>query len=116
MAEELQDADIWLYPTKFDEISCVAAMEAAAAGCKCVSTDHAALAETLAGCPGRTVLTNDNTAGWGQQLREAAETTIDRYAEMQFAVRFDMDALAAQWVADLLVKPATVVTDEEIVL
>lgn len=116
MAEELQDADIWLYPTKFDEISCVAAMEAAAAGCKCVSTDHAALAETLAGCPGRTILTNDNAADWGQQLRAAAETTIDRYAEGQFAVRFDMDALAAQWVADLLVKPATVVTDEEIVL
>ncbi len=40
-------AGVWLYPTRFCEISCMAAMEAQAHGCIPVSTTHHALAETL---------------------------------------------------------------------
>lgn len=45
--EELQDAGIWLYPTRFPEISCMSAMEAQAAGCVSITSEYAALAETI---------------------------------------------------------------------
>jgi tetratricopeptide (TPR) repeat protein len=45
--KELLSAGIWLYPTRFPEISCMAAMEAQAAGLVCVTSQYAALAETL---------------------------------------------------------------------
>jgi glycosyltransferase involved in cell wall biosynthesis/tetratricopeptide (TPR) repeat protein len=48
MAEAQATAGVWLYPTRFPEISCMAAMEAQAAGCNIVATDYAALAETIA--------------------------------------------------------------------
>jgi glycosyltransferase involved in cell wall biosynthesis len=47
MAREQLEAGVWLYPTRFPEISCMAAMEAQAAGCKVVASDYAALAETV---------------------------------------------------------------------
>jgi len=43
----LLEAGVWLYPTDFDEISCMAAMEAQAHGCVTCSTVHGALFETL---------------------------------------------------------------------
>lgn len=43
----LLEAGVWLYPTDFDEISCMAAMEAQAHGCVTCSTVHGALIETL---------------------------------------------------------------------
>lgn len=48
MAELLRTSGVWLYPTRFHEISCISAMEAQAAGCNIVATDHAALKETIA--------------------------------------------------------------------
>ena len=40
---------LWLYPTSFEEISCITAMEAQAAGCKIVATRCGALPETAPG-------------------------------------------------------------------
>lgn len=45
--EHLRRAGIWLYPTRFPEISCMSAMEAQLAGCVCITSEYAALAETL---------------------------------------------------------------------
>jgi hypothetical protein len=45
--KELLSAGIWLYPTQFSEISCMAAMEAQTAGLVCITSGYAALAETL---------------------------------------------------------------------
>ena len=42
-------ADILAYPTNFVETSCIAAIEAASAGCLFAGTDYGALRETLAG-------------------------------------------------------------------
>lgn len=45
--EVLQKSGVWLYPTRFDEISCMAAMEAQAHGCIPVTTRHGAISETV---------------------------------------------------------------------
>lgn len=47
LAEEYLKAGIWVYPSHFPEISCIAAMKAQVAGCVPVCTDYAALAETV---------------------------------------------------------------------
>lgn len=44
---ELRTAGVWLYPTKFPEISCMSAMEAQLAGALPVVSDYAALKETV---------------------------------------------------------------------
>lgn len=49
VAKAYLKADIWAYPTDFNEISCISAMKAQAAGCMPVSTDWCALKETLKG-------------------------------------------------------------------
>jgi glycosyltransferase involved in cell wall biosynthesis/2-polyprenyl-3-methyl-5-hydroxy-6-metoxy-1,4-benzoquinol methylase len=40
-------ADVWCYPTEFEEVSCITAMEAMAAGMYILTTNTAALPETL---------------------------------------------------------------------
>lgn len=47
LAKELQASNFWVYPSHFEEISCISAMKAQAAGCVPVCTDYAALAETV---------------------------------------------------------------------
>ena len=45
----LQNANIFTYPSIFPETSCLAAIEAGAAGCRILTTDYAALPETVGG-------------------------------------------------------------------
>lgn len=47
LVKEFQMSGIWVYPSHFEEISCISAMKAQASGCVPVSTDYAALAETV---------------------------------------------------------------------
>jgi len=44
-----EEADVWCYPTEFEEVSCITAMEAMAAGLTIMTTDVAALKETIGG-------------------------------------------------------------------
>lgn len=47
LVKEFQKSGIWVYPSHFEEISCISAMKAQAAGCVPVCTDYAALKETV---------------------------------------------------------------------
>lgn len=47
LAKAFLESSMWLYPTAFKETSCISAMEAQAAGCLCIATRLAALAETV---------------------------------------------------------------------
>lgn len=49
LAKRLAEAHIWAYPNAFPETSCIAAMEAMAAGLQIVTSDLGALPETCAG-------------------------------------------------------------------
>lgn len=87
LAKEMCSAGVWIYPTQFPEISCMAAMEAQAAGCIPVSSRCAALAET--------VFTDPAT------LREALETPVDSAARglihHEACRRFSYETLADEW-------------------
>jgi len=98
MAKELRTAKIWLYPTQFQEISCVAAMEAMAAGCKIVATDFAALKETLKDYPGWHKTTGADASNI---LLSAARDNTDPLKLAKFAKKFNMDTLINSWDADL---------------
>lgn len=45
--KEFQKSGLWVYPSHFEEISCISAMKAQANGCIPVCTNYAALAETV---------------------------------------------------------------------
>jgi glycosyltransferase involved in cell wall biosynthesis len=49
LVKELQKSWFWVYPSHFEEISCISAMKAQSAGCYPVCTDYAALKETVKG-------------------------------------------------------------------
>ena len=44
---QCEEADVWCYPTEFEEVSCITAMEAMAAGMYILTTNTAALPETI---------------------------------------------------------------------
>lgn len=107
LAKEYAKAGIWVYPSKFPEISCIAAMKAQVAGCVPMCTDFAALKETVkAGIivPGNI---SDATVAfeWKQSLIEllkdpAAQEEV-REAVLKNRGRFAWSAVARQWSEDL---------------
>ena len=49
LIREFQKSGVWVYPSHFEEISCISAMKAQACGCVPVCTNYAALDETVLG-------------------------------------------------------------------
>ncbi len=107
--KELEGAGIWLYPTRFPEISCMSAMEAAAAGCVAVTSEYAALSETI--------LPNSLKINLGpvpaddeQYIKDAAKAVLvaaaipayhaGRAASSKAAIEaYGVEALAKNWAA-----------------
>jgi len=69
LAEEMQQARVWSYPTAFLETSCIGAMEARAAGLAVVTSDLAALRETAA--------THGHLIAWAADEDEPANQAAD---------------------------------------
>jgi glycosyltransferase involved in cell wall biosynthesis len=102
MAKELCSASAWLYPTRFDEISCMAAAEAQAAGLSIVATDKAALVETIDwSSPLCHKIYLDNETEAAAQLRQALESPPTPEERVRFSdgakQRFNFEDLADQW-------------------
>lgn len=112
LANVILGSGVWLYPTRFWEISCMAAMEAQALGCVPLATDFAALKETL--LPQARALasplpelpeTGTPNDVWfdqaAQQLLEAVQIPADDPRRLELAKaawkRFSIKSLAQQW-------------------
>jgi len=99
LVREMRGAGAWLYPCRFDEISCMAAMEAQAAGLICLNTEQGALAETVQNAgfivdPGR-------PTDAAELLRKTLNDFhgYDREAISRRAIeRFSYENLADDWV------------------
>ena len=103
MARCFAESGIWLYPTRFPEISCICVMEAQAAGCAVVATDHAALKETIDwSSPMSFLIEADEIDQGAKCILEAAE--IPPKAETRAALsawafrKYDWDRVCDSWV------------------
>jgi glycosyltransferase involved in cell wall biosynthesis len=101
LLKHLLTAGIWLYPTKFPEISCISAMEAQACGAYPLCSTTGALAETVFG--GSRIDPTD-TASVASELRlimaQGAALDETRALLMSTArARFDLASLTDQWEA-----------------
>lgn len=104
----MQTSDVWLYPTRFPEISCMTAMEAQANGCKILTSNYAALAETcftgwtLPEMPLNGEISDEWIEQAARQLLEVIDEDIDREEQAAEAVtRYNVDDLAKMWLEKL---------------
>lgn len=74
----LQEAHILAYPSIYPETSCLAAIEAGAAGCKIVTTDFGALPETCNGWATHVPYTG-NFSELAENYADALNKSIDNY-------------------------------------
>jgi protein O-GlcNAc transferase len=76
LARTLRAVSVLAYPNIFEETSCIALIEAMAAGCRVITTDLAALPETAAG-HAHLIPPPANTRAYKQHFIEAVVTTLD---------------------------------------
>src|SRR6185369_7057219 len=95
LAEAMLGAGVWFYPTWFSETSCITAMEAQAAGLRCVCPRIAALAETV-----RYPSWSDDLVG--EVVHAMGDGQILAKAWQPAAEDFSLDTLATAWEIRLL--------------
>ena len=77
IANKYLEAGVFLYPTRFYEIHCISAVKAQAANCKCVTSDYAALNETV--MVGTKI--HEDVKKMGQTIPELQGKEINKYVE-----------------------------------
>jgi glycosyltransferase involved in cell wall biosynthesis len=104
LAAELQSSSVLLYPTRFDEISCLALIESQAAGCIPVASRTAALPE---GCSPYGILVQPEDSGAFVSavidlLRsDPASLEGRRRAMSDWALsKYNIGDLAASWISE----------------
>lgn len=107
LVRELQKSGLWVYPSHFEEISCISAMKAQAAGCVPVCTDYAALNETV-----KTGIKIEGSCKDGKTIQRFKEEIIKvlkdekiqekyRASVLDHKDEFGWDRVATQWSSDL---------------
>jgi glycosyltransferase involved in cell wall biosynthesis len=81
LADEMGEARVWGYPTAFLETSCIGAMEARAAGLPIVTSELAALVETVAE-HGILIPSGENEEGDANKSTEYGEAFISAVARL----------------------------------
>jgi glycosyltransferase involved in cell wall biosynthesis len=71
-----QQADVWLYPTHFQETFCMSAVDAQLAGCICIASSVAALTETLAD-RGVLIQSNPGTVEFEKEVMSAVDDALN---------------------------------------
>lgn len=107
LARAMLGAGVWYYPTDFTETFCIGAAEAQAAGLRIVTSDLAALTETV-GMRGVRLSerwrTPDYRVAFAREVVDAmlAPDEGDRAESQAFALeRFDVETLADEWDAKI---------------
>ena len=98
LANLMKGSKVWLYPTRFNEISCMSAMEAQAAGCAIVASDTGALAETIDWAhDGVHKVSPDNLTQCANRLRQASFEPSPIGLAKAAQDRFSYEKLADEW-------------------
>jgi tetratricopeptide (TPR) repeat protein len=97
LAAHMATAGVWLYPTRFPEISCMSFMEQAALGCVPVHSGLYALKETSEGRG--LIVTPDDLDGAAKAVVQATKATETERAEIsEWALStYDYERLADEW-------------------
>jgi tetratricopeptide (TPR) repeat protein len=105
LAKKMLETKVWAYPTEFDEIHCITALKANAAGMKPVITDKAALKET--GGPEATFIETDRIYTDDYNKKKLVDAIVSSLKEERdqesinnqilFAERSDWVNVAQEW-------------------
>lgn len=103
LAEEMLSSGVWLYPTWFSETSCLSAMESQAAGCRIITSNIAALKETV-GSRGILLEGEWTSPEYQEKFIENSVKALlnnddaDRIELQKYAQeKFSLDTLAQDW-------------------
>lgn len=103
LADHFMSAGAWLYPTAFSESSCITGMEAQAAGLRIVSSDFAALSETVSN-RGVLIKGHNSTEEYRKQFVDHAVSAMireddkDREELSKYALdKFSWEGVADDW-------------------
>lgn len=108
LAKELAMSGLWVYPSHFEEISCISAMKAQAAGCVPVCTDYAALKETVKvgvivpGKAGDSDVSMRYKEALIEILKDEGRQEEIRQQVLQHKESFGWDKVAQHWQEDIL--------------
>jgi len=108
LVKEFYKSGVWVYPSHFEEISCISGMKAQACGCVPVCTDYAALDETIMG--GVKVHGICGQGDTNEKFKEALIKVL-KDTEYQEKLRkelppkeiFSWDKVAKKWIDELFI-------------
>lgn len=84
LAELQTEVDLYIYPTEFEEVSCITAMEACASGTPFISSFHAALPETCSVMQSKLLPLKDGKADEDAFVEMLNNLTNEDVNEMQY--------------------------------
>ena len=100
LAKEMIKSSLWLYPTEFEEIHCITALEMQAAGVYPITTGFAALAETQQS--GVKIAGDPKTKEWREKFIKAICLAVDTNPDIQdgydYAKSCSWDNVAKLWI------------------